>query len=77
MTDQDLLINNDDEMEEKINEIMKKVNISIKGVNLFNISFTDENPAIAKMVVQSLLNIFYGREPWSEQERFDLSRKVY
>lgn len=58
MTDQDLLINTDEEMEEKINEIMDDINIDIQAANLFTIAYTHENPATAKMVVQSLLNIF-------------------
>ena len=74
MTDQDLLINSEEEMDDKINEIMKKVNISIKGVNIFSISFENEDPAIAKMVVQSLLNIFM--EENLGQNRKDLTSAV-
>ncbi len=74
MTDQDLLINNDEEMEDKINEIMKEIDINIQAANLFKISYNNENPAIAKMVVQSLLNIFM--EDNLGQNRKDLTSAV-
>ena len=74
MTDQDLLLNSEDEMDEKINEIMKNIRIDIQAANLFNISYSNENPAIAKMVVQSLLNIFM--EENLGQNRKDLTSAV-
>ncbi len=74
MTDQDLLINNDEEMEDKINEIMDGVNIAIQAANLFSISYIHEDPAIAKSVVQSLLNIFM--EENFGQNRRDLTSAV-
>ncbi len=74
MTDQDLLINNDEEMEDKINEIMDSVNIAIQAANLFSISYIHEDPAIAKSVVQSLLNIFM--EENFGQNRRDLTSAV-
>lgn len=74
MTDQDLLINNDEEMEEKIDEIMDKININIQAANLFSISYSNENPATAKAVVQSLLNIFM--EENLGQNRKDLTSAV-
>ncbi|MBL4802344.1 MAG: hypothetical protein JKY45_10660 [Emcibacter sp.] len=74
MTDQDLLLNNDEEMEEKINEIMRDIRIDIQAANLFNISYSNEDPAIAKMVVQSLLNIFM--EDNLGQNRKDLTSAV-
>ncbi len=74
MTDQDLLINNDEEMEDKINEIMDGVNIAIQAANLFSISYVHKDPAIAKSVVQSLLNIFM--EDNFGQNRRDLTSAV-
>ena len=74
MTDQDLLINNDEEMDEKIDEIMDKITINIQAANLFSISYSNENPATAKMVVQSLLNIFM--EENLGQNRKDLTSAV-
>lgn len=74
MTDQDLLINGDEEMEKKVDEIIKEVNIEIQAANLFSISFHDESPKIAKMVVQSLLNIFM--EENLGQNRKDLTSAV-
>ncbi|PCI46151.1 MAG: hypothetical protein COB49_08960 [Alphaproteobacteria bacterium] len=74
MTDQDLLINSDEEMEEKITEIMEEININIQAANLFTIAYNNEDPAIAKMVVQSLLNIFM--EENLGQNRKDLTSAV-
>ncbi len=74
MTDQDLLINNDEEMEEKINEIMGEISINIQAANLFTIAYNNVDPAIAKMVVQSLLNIFM--EENLGQNRKDLTSAV-
>ena len=74
MTDQDLKINDDEEMEKKITEIMSDITINIQAANLFTISYTNENPAIAKMVVQSLINIFM--EDNLGQNRKDLTSAV-
>lgn len=74
MTDQDLLINGDEEMEDKIDEIMKEININIQAANLFTITYNNEDPVIAKMVVQSLLNIFM--EENLGQNRKDLTSAV-
>ncbi len=74
MTDQDLLINSDEEMEKKIVEIMDNINIKIQAANLFTIAYTHEDPAIAKLVVQSLLNIFM--EENLGQNRKDLTSAV-
>ncbi len=74
MTDQDLLINNDEEMDEKINDIIDKITIKIQAANLFSISYSNENPALAKRVVQSLLNIFM--EENLGQNRKDLTSAV-
>lgn len=74
MTDQDLLINNDEEMEEKINGIMDEISINIQAANLFTIAYNNVDPAIAKMVVQSLLNIFM--EDNLGQNRKDLTSAV-
>ncbi len=74
MTDQDLYITTDEAMEEKINEIMDDIRIDIQAANLFNISYHNENPATAKAVVQSLLNIFM--EDNLGQNRKDLTSAV-
>ncbi len=74
MTDQDIYINGDEEWEEKINEVMDDIRINIQAANLFNISYSNENPVIAKMVVDSLLNIF--KEENLGQNRKDLTSAV-
>ncbi|PHZ86059.1 XrtA system polysaccharide chain length determinant [Paremcibacter congregatus] len=74
MTDQDLLINSPEAMNEKIDDIIKDININIQAANLFKISYIHEDPAIAKMVVESLLNIFM--EDNLGQNRKDLTSAV-
>ncbi|MCF6216257.1 MAG: hypothetical protein L3J58_08785 [Emcibacter sp.] len=74
MTDQDLLINGEEEMDAKIAEIMDNINISIIAANLFTITYVHESPAIAKSVVDSFLNIFM--EENLGQNRKDLTSAV-
>ena len=74
MTDQDLLINSDEEMEDEITDIMGDISINIQAANLFTISYKNEEPAFAKMVVQSWLNIFM--EENLGQNRKDLTSAV-
>jgi len=74
MTDQDLLINEEEEMDAKITEIMDNIGISIIAANLFSITYVHENPAIAKSVVDSFLNIFM--EDNLGQNRKDLTSAV-
>lgn len=74
MTDQDLRINGDEEMEKKITDIMEDITINIQAANLFTISYSNEDPVIAKRVVQSLINIFM--EDNLGQNRKDLTSAV-
>ena len=63
MTDLDLTVTTEDEMEELIDDLAKDIKINVQGANLFEISYEHPNPAIAKKVVQSLLNIFIEDKP--------------
>jgi len=74
MTDQDLLINEEEEMDVKILEIMDNIEINIQAANLFSITYTHEDPALAKAVVDSFLNIFM--EDNLGQNRKDLTSAV-
>lgn len=71
MTDLDLSIKDDAEMEALIEEVREDVNINIQAANLFKISYTNKDPAIAKKVVSSFLNIFI--EDKLHDSRKDLS----
>ncbi len=59
MTDMDLQVKNPQEMEELLDGLQKDVSIAAsRGQPLYTITFTNEDPQLAKRVVQSLLNIF-------------------
>ena len=59
MTDLDLRARTPEEMERLLNDLASRIRLRDAGrVNLYTISFTDPDPALAKRVVQSLLTIF-------------------
>lgn len=60
MTDLDLRAGTPEEMEALLDSLAKRIKItsSRRGENLYTISFTDSDRAVAKRVVQSLLTIF-------------------
>jgi len=58
MTDLDLSVKDSVEMDELITRLEDNITISSQGPNLFRISFENNNPEMAKKVVQSLLTIF-------------------
>ncbi len=58
-SDLDLLVKNTTEMDILVELMMEDISISRgRGKNLFTIRYMHENPAVAKQVVQELLNIF-------------------
>ncbi len=59
MTDLDLKARTPEDMERLIDSLAARIRLRDAGrVNLYTISFTDPDPALAKRVVQSLLTIF-------------------
>ncbi|HHQ41835.1 MAG TPA: chain length-determining protein [Chromatiales bacterium] len=59
MTDLDLKARTPEEMERLLNDLAARIRLRDAGrVNLYTISFTDPDPALAKRVVQSLLTLF-------------------
>lgn len=58
MTDLDLQARNESELEAIVTDLQKRVNLQSSGVNLFRLSFEDENPVLSRRVVQSLLTLF-------------------
>jgi polysaccharide chain length determinant protein (PEP-CTERM system associated) len=58
MTDLDLQAKNESELESIVVDLQKRINLQSSGVNLFRLSFEDEDPELSKRVVQSLLTLF-------------------
>ncbi len=58
MTDLDLNARNDKELEDIVSNLQENVRLSAQGASLFNLSFEDQDPQVAKKVVQSLLTLF-------------------
>jgi polysaccharide chain length determinant protein (PEP-CTERM system associated) len=58
MTDMDLGAKDDADLEKIVNEVKDKIKLSAQGVNLFNLSYENQDPQAAKKVVQSLLTLF-------------------
>ena len=77
MTDLDMTVTSEEETEKLVEALSEDIKINIQGAaNLFQISYENSNPAVAKKVVQSLLNIFIedklatGRKDLSSALRF-------
>lgn len=59
MTDLDLTINTERERDNLLNRLTQKISIQSRGAkNLFGISYVDNDPDLARRIVQSLLTIF-------------------
>jgi polysaccharide chain length determinant protein (PEP-CTERM system associated) len=58
MTDLDLHAKDDADLEKIVNQVKEKISLSAQGINLFNLSYENEDPQVAKKVVQSLLTLF-------------------
>ena len=58
MTDMDLNAKTDADLDKLVTEVTQKIKLSAQGINLFNLSFEDQDPQVAKKVVQSLLTLF-------------------
>lgn len=57
-TDLDLEVSTPREMEQLIQELQRRTRVNIDKAGLFLVSFTDEDPELAKNIVQTLLTIF-------------------
>ena len=58
MTDMDLKAKSDLDMDRLIRNLTDNITIASQGGNLFQVSFENEDPQLARRVVQSLLTIF-------------------
>lgn len=76
MTDMDLRVKNETEMDELIDELKEKIKFQGSRDNIYNISYANEEPQMAKNVVQSLLTLFVesslgdSRKDSSSAQRF-------
>ncbi|MEX2649903.1 MAG: XrtA system polysaccharide chain length determinant [Alphaproteobacteria bacterium] len=57
MTDLDIQADTPEEMEKLIKEVAAKVSLGQQGANLFRVGYTDQDPELARKVVQSVLSI--------------------
>ena len=58
MTDLDLTVENEAEMDALIQSVAERISIRSQGRDLFTIAYESEDPKLAQRVVQSLVNIF-------------------
>ncbi len=57
MTDLDIQADTPEEKEKLIQDVASKVSLNQQGGNLFRVGYTDEDPELARKVVQSVLSI--------------------
>jgi len=58
MTDMDLSVKSDLGMDQLVRKLTDNINIASQGGNLFRVSYEDQDPQLARRVVQSILTIF-------------------
>lgn len=81
MTDMDLRANTPEEMDALIGSLKRRVKLRASASNIYQISFEDQSPDLAKRVVQSMLTIFVesnlgsSRQDQDSAERF-LQREI-
>jgi len=81
MTDMDLRANTPEQMDRIVGSLKKRVKLGRSGANIYQISFADRSPELAKRVVQSMLTIFVesnlgsSRQDQDSAERF-LQREI-
>lgn len=77
MTDMDLAIKNDEQREELFKTLRKKIVVGQQGrnLNLFRISYEDNDPGQAKRVVQAILQIFVEGNIGASRKDMDTTRR--
>ncbi len=76
MTDLDLRAKDAKDTDDIINELKKRISLkSTRDVNLYTISYTDEDPKLAKLVVKSLLTIFVESNLGESRKEQDSARR--
>jgi len=75
MTDMDLSVNTPEEMDNLISKLKQKIKFSSGRGKLYNISYADPDPQLAKNTVQSLLTIFVESTLGDTRKDSDSARK--
>jgi len=76
MTDLDLNVRDEQEMDDLLNSLLGRVKLGGGGrQNIYTISFDDEDPEMAKKVVQSFLTIFVESSLGSSRKDGDVAQK--
>ena len=74
-TDLDLSANTVAESEKLIQDLTRRIAVRRQGADLFNISFEDKDPQLARDVVQSLLTIFVERNLGQSRGDMEAARR--
>ncbi|MFQ5785355.1 MAG: XrtA system polysaccharide chain length determinant [Alphaproteobacteria bacterium] len=75
MTDLDLTVDDRGGMERLIKSLRKNIKIVSQGPSLFTVSFTSDDPELAKSVVQSVLTIFVEGNLGASRKDMDQARR--
>ncbi len=75
MTDLDLTAETPEDMEALIKRLAENTRIKSQGKNLFLVTYSDTDPAMAQLVVQSLLTIFVENNLGSNREQMESAQK--
>ena len=75
MTDLDLSVQTDAAREGLIGSLRNRIKLSQQGQNLFNVSFTDTDPVMAKRVVQAVLQIFVEGNLGASRKDMETARR--
>lgn len=75
MTDMDLKVQNEQEKEALMDRLRDGIHVRQQGPNLFQVAFTDTDPAATKRVVQAVLNIFVESNLGANRKDMDATRR--
>lgn len=75
MTDLDLQITSDEQKEGLIQQLQNSISVRQQGRNLFRVSYSDNEPAVTKRVVQAVLQIFVESNLGSSRKDMDSTRR--
>lgn len=74
-TDLDLTVNDAAETEVLVANLERRIDMRMEGPNLFSVAFEDNNPKLARDVVQALLNIFVENNLGVTREDMEAARR--
>jgi len=74
MTDLDKTAQSEAALQDLIRSLEKRISIKSQGTNLFQVEFTDNNPVLARNVVQALLTIFVESSVGDKREDIKSAR---